>query len=279
LAEIQLESDVQVRTRVDPVKVSEYASLMESEDRLPPVVVFRDGGRYLLADGFHRVAAALRINRLEIAADVREGSVRDAHLHALRANTTRGLPLTRDEKRRAALLLLQDPEWKDWSDREIARHCGLCGMTIARLRSRDDHHKVKVTSRKFRDRNGHVRTMNVERMGRKRRSSEEEPVDAGRSMARSAGPEGVTEAVGALLRHTCWLLEVPRAVAAFVESNRRDASLLRRELVRLLELLDRISGRAPRGGRRQVGPTTGSHASRNRHQVKSPHKTRRHAAV
>ena len=56
----------------------------------PPVIVFHDGADYWLADGFHRVEAARKIDRKEIEAEIRDGTARDAILHGIGANATHG---------------------------------------------------------------------------------------------------------------------------------------------------------------------------------------------
>jgi hypothetical protein len=50
------------------------------------------------------------------------------------ANSTHGLRRTNADKRRAALTLLQDAEWQGWSNREIARQCGVTHAFVAKLR-------------------------------------------------------------------------------------------------------------------------------------------------
>jgi hypothetical protein len=47
-------------------------------DQAPPVVVFDTGAELLLADGYHRVAAAQQLGRGTIRAQVRRGTPRDA---------------------------------------------------------------------------------------------------------------------------------------------------------------------------------------------------------
>jgi hypothetical protein len=41
---------------------------------------------------------------------------------------------THDDKRRAVLTLLNDPEWSKWSDREIARLCAVSHEFVRKLR-------------------------------------------------------------------------------------------------------------------------------------------------
>ena len=41
---------------------------------------------------------------------------------------------TNDDKRRIVTRMLQDPEWGTWSDREIARHCGVSNFIVSKRR-------------------------------------------------------------------------------------------------------------------------------------------------
>lgn len=45
-----------------------------------------------------------------------------------------GLKRTNEDKRRAVLILLKDPEWQMWSDRRIACHAGVSNTFVAKLR-------------------------------------------------------------------------------------------------------------------------------------------------
>ena len=60
----------------------------------PPVIVFREGDDYWLADGFHRVAARRQAGIRHIEAEIREGTKRDAVLYAAGANAHHGLRRT-----------------------------------------------------------------------------------------------------------------------------------------------------------------------------------------
>jgi hypothetical protein len=102
--------------------------------RFPPVVLFTDGERYWVGDGFHRILAASRAGLKQIAAHVRLGTHRDAILFGISANNDHGLPRTHADKRKAVELLLGDEEWRQWSDREIARRCGVGNWLVSRLR-------------------------------------------------------------------------------------------------------------------------------------------------
>ena len=61
---------------LDPERVQRYSQLL---DDLPPVTVFRlEDQALLLADGYHRVAAAQAAGRTTVSADIRQGTRADA---------------------------------------------------------------------------------------------------------------------------------------------------------------------------------------------------------
>lgn len=125
IADIRVNGGTQSRAGINRQTVAEYAEAMQGGSVFPPLVVFHDGASYWLADGFHRYHAYAQINAHEVVADVRQGSQRDAILFSVGANASHGLRRTNDDKRRAVMVLLSDPEWSKWSNREIARQCGV----------------------------------------------------------------------------------------------------------------------------------------------------------
>jgi hypothetical protein len=162
LAEVVDDTAAQMRVAgVDPAMVSEYAKAMRDGAAFPPIIVYRDGHAYHVADGFHRVAAARQANLEEIAAEVREGSARDAVLAAAGANATHGVRRTNADKRHAIERLLADPEWRRWSDREIARACHVDHKSVARIRRDLTGEIPSERSVTYRDRHGNVKQMKV----------------------------------------------------------------------------------------------------------------------
>jgi hypothetical protein len=71
LSELEQDSIERSRPHLDPERVSYY---LEHLDESAPVVVFRVEGRLLLADGHHRIAAAEKLGRSTVKAEVREGA-------------------------------------------------------------------------------------------------------------------------------------------------------------------------------------------------------------
>lgn len=134
LDKIRMDGGTQPRVELSEDLVAEYATMMEGGATFPPVVVFYDGTDYWLADGFHRAMSHDKLDRTTIAADVRQGTQRDAVLFSVGANSTHGQRRTNDDKRRSVMTLLNDEEWHQWSDNEIARRCGVSNWTVAKYR-------------------------------------------------------------------------------------------------------------------------------------------------
>ena len=131
---IRRDGGTQARAGLDDATVAEYAEALDNGVTFPPVTVYHDGACYWLADGFHRAAAHIKAGRTEIRALVEQGGQRDAILHACGANAEHGLRRTNDDKRRAVDVLLRDPEWSGWSDRQIAKICRVSRPFVASRR-------------------------------------------------------------------------------------------------------------------------------------------------
>jgi ParB-like nuclease domain len=118
--------------------VDDYAEAMRNGVEFPPIDVFSDDdGTFHLADGFHR----LKARRLafpdveEIECRVHPGNRDDAILFACGANAQHGLQRSRSDKLKAVRTLISSETWSGWSDREIARQCGVSHTYVAEVRS------------------------------------------------------------------------------------------------------------------------------------------------
>src|SRR5262249_6623691 len=121
-------------------------------DGLPPVQVVQEGRRFILWDGFHTTAAHERKGIVDVLAEVRPGTLRDAILLACGANAKHGLPRTNADKRRAVLTLLDDPEWREWSNVAVGRACGVSESLVRTLRPEPRLNEVEQPeTRKGRD--------------------------------------------------------------------------------------------------------------------------------
>lgn len=127
--EIVLDPALNLRDRLDDFTVERYA---DAWGRMPPATVFEVDGHWLLADGFHRHAAAVMLGRRTIAAEVREGSMADALDFVSGVNLFHGLPLSRAERRRAVEVKLR--LHPDWSDRRLGEELGIGRELIGKVR-------------------------------------------------------------------------------------------------------------------------------------------------
>lgn len=142
LDEIRTDGGTQPRDKIDDEVVHRYVEALKAGATFPPIVVYYDGEDYWLADGFHRLKAYRELKRRKVAVEIHQGSRREAILHAVGANAEHGLPRTREDVRRAIDTLLRDPEWSQWSDREIARWCKTSHPTVAARRKLIEQNQI-----------------------------------------------------------------------------------------------------------------------------------------
>jgi ParB-like chromosome segregation protein Spo0J len=124
----------QSRVGLSEETVNDYADLYRRGVALPAVVAFTDGAHYWLADGWHRCAALDLIGRRHVECTVRGGGLRDAILFAVGCNSHHGLRPGAADARHRVLILLKDPEWSQWSNREVARRCAVSEGMVRYLR-------------------------------------------------------------------------------------------------------------------------------------------------
>jgi len=122
LDQIVFDAGTQIREALDQQVVSDYAEAMTNGAQFPPVVLFHDGNKHYLADGFHRFMAAQRIQARDIDAEVKAGSKDDALWFALGANKLHGKRLTRADKTHAVKLAREC--WPEKMQREVAEQVG-----------------------------------------------------------------------------------------------------------------------------------------------------------
>lgn len=138
---IRIDCGTQSRVDIDQQTVSSYVELVKEGTVFPPVTVFFDGNHHYLADGFHRYFAHKGAGRDEILATVINGTLRDAVLASLEANSTHGLPRTNADKRKSVQMMLDDFEWSEWSNAEIARRCRVSHTFVNKMRPADGSSK------------------------------------------------------------------------------------------------------------------------------------------
>lgn len=169
ICQLQLDGGTQCREKLDFGHVNKLTEAIEDGVELDPIEVFHDGTNYWLVDGFHRVAAHRQADRYDILAIVKLGTLRDAQLRSAEVNAENkaALPRTRADARRAVLKLLQDSEWSQWSNAEIARRCKVSDKTVAKCRS-ELTPEFQSEERKIVDRYGNERTLNTASIGKRK---------------------------------------------------------------------------------------------------------------
>ena len=169
---IKRDGGTQSRAGINEDTVAEYAESMRDGAKFPAVTVFYDGDGYWLGDGFHRVLAAIEAG-VEIAADIRQGTRRDAVLYSAGANAKHGLQRTAEDKRRAVTMLLNDEEWAAWSNYAIAKACAVSESLVRKVRGEISPPTTHETQTRRFERNGKTYEMDVSKVG----SAQQERVD------------------------------------------------------------------------------------------------------
>jgi len=131
---------LQTRDGLSLAVVKEYAELMGSGKKLPPLSVTRNAaGDLFLTDGYHRVAAMRRLKRTMADAEITEGEYIDAVRAALQANVGHGLRRSNADKKNALAMA-----WKnrialfggDPSHEMLAEACAVTRRTAQRFRDK-----------------------------------------------------------------------------------------------------------------------------------------------
>lgn len=180
LSAIRLDGGTQARVALNQNVVTEYAEHMKEGSKFPAIVVFHDGSNHWLADGFHRYFASKANGDLDIEAEIKQGTQREAVLYSFGANGGRGLKLSHDDNRTIIMRMLQDDEWKQWSDTQIAKHVGVSKMTVGRIRhTLEEEGKVAPKkSSKFVNKHGTESEMKTDKIAESNKAKTTKPEKA-----------------------------------------------------------------------------------------------------
>jgi hypothetical protein len=186
LSQLRIDGGTQPRAKINNRTVTEYAEALREGVKFPPVVVFHDSATYWLADGFHRYFAHKQAGLNKIAADVRQGTLRDAILYAVGANADHGLRRSNADKRKAVTTMLtnelvaKDDNGNPWSDRAIAKQCGVHHNSVEHTRGSLAKFASENAQRRraYTTKHGTKAVMNTAKIGRsnKRRPSGPAPI-------------------------------------------------------------------------------------------------------
>jgi hypothetical protein len=143
LEDIKTKAGVQARTK--EISLPHVRALIEQIRARPEFIqehpvhaVKNQQNQFLVVDGHHRLAAykALRAQKVPVVVldpDPNGPQQGWAYWLSFRENREHGLPLTKADRRRAALVLSRSTSW---SDRKIAGEVGLDHKTVGRIRKR-----------------------------------------------------------------------------------------------------------------------------------------------
>lgn len=146
LAALVLDEKLQSRVEINQDAVDDYAYAMEEGDKFPALTVFFDGVHYYLADGYHRYHAAKKAGKASHECEIINGTFREAQLYATGVNAKHGMRRTYADKRKAVMTFLDDFEWSQWSNAEIARRANVSAPFVANLRNSGKPETVKYTT-------------------------------------------------------------------------------------------------------------------------------------
>ena len=132
---IRMDCGTQSRDANDQEHIDFLAEQLQNGETLPPITVVHDGLEYYLADGFHRVHAHIKLGKASIKCEVVTGTLRHAIDLSGMANKTHGLNRSHATKRKQVLIYLEDFEWSELSDRQIAKKVGVSHPFVANLRA------------------------------------------------------------------------------------------------------------------------------------------------
>jgi len=189
IADIRVDGGTQSRAAIDRGVVADYADAMKDGAAFPPITVFFDGRSYWLGDGFHRYEAYAAAQVYDVPADIRQGTQRDAILFSVGANASHGLRRTNDDKRRAVLTLLNDPEWSAWPQTKIAQACGVSQSFVSRLAASEEapsyaEHKIRTV-----ERNGTTYQQNTAKIGASSKADQIEQEPEAPALPEAVAPE------------------------------------------------------------------------------------------
>jgi ParB-like chromosome segregation protein Spo0J len=171
IAALVLDARLQSRVEINEDAVTEYAHDIEGGDQFPAVTVFFDGVHFYLADGYHRYHAHKRAGKVSIQCEVINGTIRDAIYYSTAVNAKHGMRRSYADRRKAVMTLLDDFEWGQKSNTEIAKHCGVSVSFVSNLRNSSGKMPDKI---EYKTPSGETKTK-VKASGRPVKVKEPEP--------------------------------------------------------------------------------------------------------
>ena len=131
---IRIDGGTQCRLVIDQPTVYSYLESMKEGDEFPLMDTVFDGSTYWLTDGFHRYHAFKLLGIKEIEVKYKPGTLQDAQIEALKANSKHGKPLSNEDKRNKVEMALKIEGFDKKSNYEIAKICQVSQSFVAAVR-------------------------------------------------------------------------------------------------------------------------------------------------
>lgn len=144
LDKITIDAGTQARATLKKDTIADYAEAMKDGAQFPPCLLYHDGDKYYLVDGFHRYFAAKKIKTPSILVTTVPGTLQEAIEKSWSVNDKHGLPRTREDKRKAVVSALATDAHRGKSDREIAKLCSVSHTFVAAVKNELTQDKPKV---------------------------------------------------------------------------------------------------------------------------------------
>lgn len=171
LADIKSTVKTQTREEINKEALADYivaakASKAKGADSpFPPLVVYRDDNMLdHLSSGFTRRAALLKAGYEETDCEVRSGTARDALANGFKANNENGVRLTNADKKHNLMKALDDPEWAQMTDADLAE---LIGTSPSFVRENRPVAKAPATRTRIDKKTGEKKTVTATRTKKK----------------------------------------------------------------------------------------------------------------
>lgn len=132
--QIRRDGGTQFRPNINQDLVKRYKELMLDDAVFPPVEVMFDGKNYWLWDGFHRYFVIKELNLKTLECNVTLGTQYDAIRAARKANGSHGASRDYETLCNVVRSALEDANFADKSNREIARECHVSHTFVASVK-------------------------------------------------------------------------------------------------------------------------------------------------
>ena len=134
LTEIILDPKLQQRDQLNQGIIDEYTESIKDGAVFPAVTIYHDGTSNFLTDGWKRFYAHQKAGLDDIEVTIINGSWRDALRASAKANKSHGERRNSQTLHNCVMVYLEDFEWAEWSDREIARDAGVSHQLVGKIR-------------------------------------------------------------------------------------------------------------------------------------------------